>query len=202
MSASSQRPFQLGPLEAHYPPPLEAWGPPDDPGLLVQAAFVVEGGLEAIDGEGDDTGKDGGGTVDDGHDDGVLLAVVGGLVVAGEGDEAAEPQAEREEDLGGCVDPGLRVGQLLHLESQQGQDWRTPGGNPRLPDQQGAGGPERGRKLPMAHSQPDAGLGPEPSSPGPTRAQPGPQQIKRILLSYPPLPLTCRRCAIEKCKIK
>ena len=76
------------------PPRLEAWGPPYGPGLLVQAAFVVEGGLEAIDGEGDDAGKDGGGAVDDGHDDGVLLAVVGGLVVAGEGDEAAEPQAE------------------------------------------------------------------------------------------------------------
>lgn len=69
-------------------------GPAGGPGLLVQAALVVEGGLEAIDGEGDDAGKDGGGAVDDGHNDGVLLAVVGGFVVAGEGNEAAEPQAE------------------------------------------------------------------------------------------------------------
>lgn len=101
------------------PSPRQVWGSLGSPGLLVQAAFVVEGGLEAVDGEGHDAGEYGGGAVDEGHDDGVLLAVAGGLVVAGEGNEAAEAQAKREEDLGGCVDPGLGVCQLLQLESQQ-----------------------------------------------------------------------------------
>ena len=98
----------------------------------------------------------------------MLLAVVGGLVVAGEGNEAPKPQAERKEDLGGCVDPGLGVGQLLHL-------WGTVGGgkpvgtgwvNPRWESQAlrsaGGGGPERGRNRSVAHSQPGQARGSNP----------------------------------------
>lgn len=44
------------------------------------------------------------------------LAVVAGLVVAGKGNEAAEAQAQREEDLRGSADPGLGVQQLLQLQ--------------------------------------------------------------------------------------
>lgn len=66
----------------------------DSPSLLLQAVFIIEGGFEAIDGEGDDAGKYGGEAVDEGHNDGVLLAVVGRLIVAGEGDQAAKAQAE------------------------------------------------------------------------------------------------------------
>lgn len=67
------------------PPPWRPGAPWGGPVLLVQTGFIVEGGLEAVDGEGHDAGEYGGGAVDEGHDDGVLLAVVGGLIVAGEG---------------------------------------------------------------------------------------------------------------------
>lgn len=77
--------------------------------LLVEAALVVKGRLEAVDGEGDDAGEDGGGAVDERDDDGVPLAVVARLVVAGEGDEAAKAQPQREEDLRGSTDPCLGV---------------------------------------------------------------------------------------------
>lgn len=50
----------------------------------------------------------------------MFLAVVGRLIVAGEGDEASKPQAQCKKDLCGCIDPGLGVGQLLNLEGQQG----------------------------------------------------------------------------------
>ena len=111
-----------------------------------------------MEGEGDDDGKDGGGAVDEGHDDGVLLAVVGGLVVAGKGDEAAEPQAEREEDLGGCIDPGLGVGQLFHLEKQQGQESEpgtVTGESPDLKTSRGGaggGGSQRGEATRPQHT--------------------------------------------------
>ena len=84
----------------------------------LQAALVVEGGLKAIDGEGDDTGKDGGAAVDHGHDDGLLLKVVVVLVVAGKGDEGSKAQAQREEDLSGRVDPRGGFSQLFHLRQQ------------------------------------------------------------------------------------
>lgn len=58
---------------------------------LVQAVFIVESGLEAIDGEGDNAGKYGGGAVDDGHNNSMLLAVVGGLIVAGKSNQATTP---------------------------------------------------------------------------------------------------------------
>lgn len=121
-------PWELG-GRAPNPRPLGSWGGLGD--LLVQAALVVEGGLEAVDGEGHDAGKDGGRAVDEGHDDGMFLAVGGGLVVAGEGDQAAEAQAEGEEDLCGRIDPGLGVGQLLQLQSRQGWGrWTRPSGSP------------------------------------------------------------------------
>lgn len=78
-------------------------------GLPPQAGFVVEGGLEAIDGESDHTGKDGGATVDEGHSNGLALEVVVVVIVAGEGDEGTEAKAQGEEDLRGGVDPRRRV---------------------------------------------------------------------------------------------
>lgn len=49
------------------------------------------------------------------------LAVVAGLIVAGERDEAAKAQAQREEDLRGGADPRLGVRQLLQLQNQMGR---------------------------------------------------------------------------------
>lgn len=86
----------------------------------VYTAFVVKRRLEAVDGEGHDAGKYGRGAVDEGDDDGVALAVVAWLIVAGKGDEAAEAQAQREEDLRGGTDPGFGVRQLLQLQNQRG----------------------------------------------------------------------------------
>lgn len=99
-----------------------------NPGLLlVDTALIVKGGLEAVDGESDDAGEYGGGAVDEGHDDGVSLTVVAGLVVAGEGNEAAEAKAQREEDLRGSADPGLGVRQLLQLQKpdERARPWSS-----------------------------------------------------------------------------
>lgn len=122
---------------------------------MFQAA-LVEGGLPAQDGEGDDAGKDGGGAVDDGHDDGVLLAVVGGFVVAGEGNEAAEPQAEEKKFwvaaliqalLANCSICG-EVGVKASEDSGELR-WETQG----TQTSRGQGRRE-GRNWPAAHSQP------------------------------------------------
>lgn len=75
----------------------------------LQAALIVECGLEAIDGEGDDAGEDGGATVDERHHDGLVLEVVVVVVVAGKGDEGAKAQTQRKKYLSGGVDPCLRV---------------------------------------------------------------------------------------------
>jgi len=89
--------------------------------LLVDAALVVKCRLEAVDGESHNAGKDGRGAVDQRDDDGVPLAVVAGLVVAGKRDEAAKAEAQREEDLRGGADPRLGVRQLLQLQNQAGR---------------------------------------------------------------------------------
>lgn len=49
----------------------------------LQTRLIVEGGLKPIDGEGDDAGKDGCPTVDEGNSDGLALKVVVVLIVAG-----------------------------------------------------------------------------------------------------------------------
>ena len=66
--------------------------------------------------EDDDAGEHGGAGVQQPHGDGVPEAVVVGRVVGGEGDQAAEPEAEREEDLGAGLQPDHRVGQHLKLQ--------------------------------------------------------------------------------------
>ena len=62
---------------------------------------------EANDGEDDEAGEDAGGAVGEGDEDGVPVAVVGELVVAGEGDQASEAGSKRVENLGGSVSPNL-----------------------------------------------------------------------------------------------
>jgi len=66
----------------------------------------------------DDAGEDGSSAVDDGHEDGVPVAVVPDGHVGGEGDETAERQTEREEDLSGGVQPHLGVRQSAELENR------------------------------------------------------------------------------------
>lgn len=48
-----------------------------------QTALVVDSGLEPINGKGDNAGKDGGSTVDQGNNNGLALEVVVIVVVAG-----------------------------------------------------------------------------------------------------------------------
>ena len=62
---------------------------------------------EAHDGEDDEAGEDAGGAVGEGDEDGVPVAVVGELVVAGQGDQATEAGAQGVEDLRGSVRPHL-----------------------------------------------------------------------------------------------
>ena len=64
------------------------------------------------DGEGDTSGKETGACVDEASDDGVLDAVVVELVVGSQGGQRSRPDRVGEEDLGGRIDPCLRVGQL------------------------------------------------------------------------------------------
>ena len=64
------------------------------------------------DGEGDAAGKETRAGVDEAGDDGVLDAVVVELVVRPQRRQSSRPDRVGEEDLGGGVDPGLRVGQL------------------------------------------------------------------------------------------
>lgn len=83
-----------------------------------QTALVVERGLKAVDGEGDDAGEHRRAAVDerDGHR--LPLEVVVVMIVTGESDQGAEAQTQREEDLSGRVDPRLRIRQLLQLHKQ------------------------------------------------------------------------------------
>lgn len=88
----------------------------------VQAVLVVDGGLEPVDGEGDNAGEDGGPAVDEGNNDGLALKVVVVLVVAGKRYERPEAQAQREEDLSGRVDPRGGVGELFQLKADRRTD--------------------------------------------------------------------------------
>ena len=64
-------------------------------------------GHESDEAEDDEAGEEGGGAIGEANDDGVAEAVVGELVVAGQGDEAAPARAQGEEDLDGRVGPDL-----------------------------------------------------------------------------------------------
>lgn len=83
----------------------------------LQAVLEVDGGLEPIDGEGDNAGKDGGSTVDERNNDGLALKVVVVVVVAGKSYECPKTQTQREKDLSGRIDPCSRVGKLFHLNA-------------------------------------------------------------------------------------
>ena len=62
---------------------------------------------EAHDGEDDEPGEDAGGAVGEGDEDGVPVAVVGELVVAGQRDQPPEAGAQGVENLGSSVSPNL-----------------------------------------------------------------------------------------------
>ena len=64
-------------------------------------------GHKADDGEDDEAGEDAGGAVGEGDEDGIPVAVVGELVVAGESDQTSETGSKRVENLGGSVGPNL-----------------------------------------------------------------------------------------------
>lgn len=85
----------------------------------LQAVLVVNGGLEPIDGKGDDAGKDGGSTVDQGNNDGLALKIVVVMVVAGKSYERPKTQTEWEKDLSGRIDPCSRVEKLFQLKQDK-----------------------------------------------------------------------------------
>ena len=68
---------------------------------------------EADNGEDDEASEDAGGAVGEGYEDGVPVAVVGELVVAGQRDQTPEAGAQRVEDLCGRVSPNLRIKKLM-----------------------------------------------------------------------------------------
>ncbi len=63
-------------------------------------------------------GQHGGEEIDKRHQDGIKVAVVVPLVVAGEGDDAAEAEAQGEEDLRGGLSPHLGLQHDLQLKTQ------------------------------------------------------------------------------------
>jgi len=87
--------------------------------LLEVAVFEHERGLEAEHGEDDGRGEEGGEPVAHGDHNGVALAVVVHVVVRREGDQAAETQPERVEDLGGGVQPHSWIQQPVQLGRQR-----------------------------------------------------------------------------------
>merc|ERR1719376_247618 len=71
------------------------------------------------DGEDDGGGEEGGEGVDAADGDGVAVAVVVELVVGSEGEESADANAVREEDLGASVDPALAVHQSVPVRCEE-----------------------------------------------------------------------------------
>lgn len=76
-------------------------------------------GFEAQHREHHQGGQHGGEEVDKRHQDGVEVAVVVPLVVAGEGDDAAKAEAQSEEDLRGRLSPHLGLQHDLQLKNRQ-----------------------------------------------------------------------------------
>lgn len=62
---------------------------------------------EPEDGEHHEAGEEGGGAVEDGHEEGVAEAVVAELVEGAQGGQGAPSCADREEDLNRRVRPNL-----------------------------------------------------------------------------------------------
>lgn len=63
--------------------------------------------------------------VDKWHQDGVKVAVVVSLVVAGEGDDAPEAETQSEEDLRGRLSPHLGLQHDLQLQRQHKDSWNA-----------------------------------------------------------------------------
>ena len=72
-------------------------------------------GAEAEHGEDHQRGEERGQEVDEGHGEGVTVAVVAPRVVGGVGDDRAEAQAQGEEHLRGRLSPDLGLQHLLQL---------------------------------------------------------------------------------------
>lgn len=79
---------------------------------------VHDVGFEAQHSKHHQGGQHGGEEVNKRHQDGIKVAVVVPLVVAGEGDDAAEAETQREEDLRGRLSPHFRLQHNLQLEKQ------------------------------------------------------------------------------------
>ena len=71
---------------------------------------------KANDGEDDEASEDAGGTVGEGDEDGVPVAVVGELIVAGQSDQTTETGAQRIENLGGSVSPHLEENKTVFIK--------------------------------------------------------------------------------------
>lgn len=85
-------------------------------------AFAVHDvGFEAEHSKHHQGGQHGGEEVDERHQDGVKVAVVVSLVVAGKGDDAAEAETQGEEDLRGCFSPNLGLQHDFQLGGRNGK---------------------------------------------------------------------------------
>lgn len=69
-------------------------------------------GHEADKAENHEPGKEAGGTISQTNDNGISEAVIGKLVVAGQGDQGSPTRSQREEDLNGGISPTLNFQKL------------------------------------------------------------------------------------------
>lgn len=76
-------------------------------------------GFEAQHGKHHQGGQHRSEEIDKRHQDGIEVAVVVPLVVAGEGNDATEPETQREKDLRGCLTPDLGLQHDLQLKTEQ-----------------------------------------------------------------------------------
>ena len=86
---------------------------------------VHDVGFEAEHSKHHQGGQYGGEEIDKRHQNGVEVAVVVPLVVAGEGDDASEAEAQGEEDLRGCLSPHLGLQHDLQLQTDVFQVSKT-----------------------------------------------------------------------------
>lgn len=76
-------------------------------------------GFEAQHGKHHQGGQHRSEEIDKRHQDGIKVAVVVALVVAGEGNDATEPETQREKDLRGCLTPDLGLQHDLQLKTNR-----------------------------------------------------------------------------------
>lgn len=77
------------------------------PPTPAEAVLRAAGGAGTQNGEDNEGGQEGGEGIEASHQHGVAVAVAAARAVAGVSDDAAEAQSQREEDLRGCLPPGL-----------------------------------------------------------------------------------------------